>query len=365
MERWSGKVAIVTGASSGIGAAITRSLAEHNVKVAALARRLHKLQELADELPKYKIYPIQCDVTKEEEILRAFQWVEEKLGGADILVNNAGVSSTSTILDSPTTKYRLILDTNLVAPAICSREFCQSIKKRNSSGHILNINRLAYVSDPGTSTSPPLCGLGLIRLEWLDSRGIAGRYAEAIQMPFGMYGPSKYGLSALAAELRHEIILAKLNIRVTNISPGAVLTDMIKGIFEKCNDVVHNSAMLYSEDIAELVIYALEIPERAEEDCLRSSEEYVRITSNRTFCAGGMDGTGPCNGDSGGSFILYDTKTKRFYLRGVVSLSLIDQTSRSCDLKQLVVYVDAAKYLDWILATVLAETKDLSALSSK
>ncbi|XP_015432613.1 PREDICTED: farnesol dehydrogenase-like [Dufourea novaeangliae] len=234
MERWSGKVAIVTGASSGIGAAITRSLAEHNVKVAALARRLHKLQELADELPKYKIYPIQCDVTKEEEILRAFQWVEEKLGGADILVNNAGVSSTSTILDSPTTKYRLILDTNLVAPAICSREFCQSIKKRNSSGHILNIN------------------------------SIAGRYAEAIQMPFGMYGPSKYGLSALAAELRHEIILAKLNIRVTNISPGAVLTDMIKGIFEKCNDVVHNSAMLYSEDIAELVIYALEIPERAE-----------------------------------------------------------------------------------------------------
>ncbi|XP_015432526.1 PREDICTED: serine protease gd-like [Dufourea novaeangliae] len=103
----------------------------------------------------------------------------------------------------------------------------------------------------------------------------------------------------------------------------------------------------------------------SQEDCLRSSEEYVRITSNRTFCAGGMDGTGPCNGDSGGSFILYDTKTKRFYLRGVVSLSLIDQTSRSCDLKQLVVYVDAAKYLDWILATVLAETKDLSALSSK
>lgn len=98
MDRWAGKVALVTGASVGIGAAISRSLVDYNVKVVGLARRLDKLQELAAELGKDHFYPIECDVKKEEDILRAFKWAEEKLSGVDILVNNAGVSTKSSII---------------------------------------------------------------------------------------------------------------------------------------------------------------------------------------------------------------------------------------------------------------------------
>ncbi|KZC10583.1 Serine protease gd [Dufourea novaeangliae] len=84
------------------------------------------------------------------------------------------------------------------------------------------------------------------------------------------------------------------------------------------------------------------------ETCLRSQSKFVDITSSRTFCAGMRDGNGPCNGDSGSAFMLYDSETDRFYIRGVISLSLLDKSIMSCDLRQFVVYVDVAKYLDWI-----------------
>ncbi|XP_078043890.1 farnesol dehydrogenase-like [Augochlora pura] len=234
MEDWAGKVAIVTGASSGIGTAIAKSLAKHGVKVVGLARRKEKIQELANQLGKDKFYPLPCDVTKEDDILRAFRWTEEKFSGADILVNNAGMVSTLAIIDAPTLEYRNVIDTNLIAPAICSREFVRMNKKRKTRGHIFNIN------------------------------SILGHYAEAIQIPLGMYGASKYGITALTAELRHEIILAKLNIRVTSISPGAVHTDLIINAFQFDEQTAQKVAMLRDHDIADAVIYALGTPEGAE-----------------------------------------------------------------------------------------------------
>ncbi|XP_076671772.1 chymotrypsin-like elastase family member 2A isoform X2 [Andrena cerasifolii] len=86
----------------------------------------------------------------------------------------------------------------------------------------------------------------------------------------------------------------------------------------------------------------------SQEVCLRSNKDFVVATSSRTFCAGKRDGTGPCNGDSGSGFVMYDTNTTRYYLRGVVSRSLKNPSTLSCDLRNYVVYVDTAKYLDWI-----------------
>lgn len=94
MDRWAGKIALVTGASVGIGAQITKVLAEKGMKVIAVARRLEKLEELAASIKKeFKtdIYTMVCDVSKEEDILRVFKWANDKLGGVDVLVNNAGV----------------------------------------------------------------------------------------------------------------------------------------------------------------------------------------------------------------------------------------------------------------------------------
>ncbi|XP_078043901.1 farnesol dehydrogenase-like [Augochlora pura] len=229
MNRWAGKVAVVTGASAGIGDAISRALVKESVKVVGLARRQDKLQELTDALGKDKFFPVVCDVQKEEDIVKAFEWVDEKLGGADIVINNAGVADMTKIIDTPAENYRKVLDTNVIAPAICAREAVQSMKKRGVDGHIVNIS------------------------------SVAGHNAEIIKVPIGMYGASKYALTALATELRHEIAIEELNIKITNISPGAVMTDMIKNAC-KAVDVTINIPILRAADIADAVLYVLGTP---------------------------------------------------------------------------------------------------------
>ncbi|XP_033299862.1 farnesol dehydrogenase-like [Bombus bifarius] len=230
MNRWIGKVALVSGSSGGIGLAISKALATHGIKIVGLGRRIDKLQDATAEIGKDKFFPIECDATNEQDILKVFKWIDEKFGRLDILVNNAGVLSPTPIIDSKTEEYRRVIDTNLIAPAIFAREAVKAMKKCNACGHIINIS------------------------------SIAGLHLEAIAVPIGMYGPSKYGLRALGIELRHEIIAAKLNVKITNISPGAVMTDMIKSV----QDVVSNNFILKAEDIAEAVIYALGTPETVE-----------------------------------------------------------------------------------------------------
>lgn len=99
MNRWAGKVAVVTGASSGIGEAISITLVENGLKVVGLARRIDKLQQIGERLASAKgsFHSVQCDVTKEEEILKAFKLAKD-LGGVDILINNAGVVYPETII---------------------------------------------------------------------------------------------------------------------------------------------------------------------------------------------------------------------------------------------------------------------------
>ncbi|XP_033299819.1 proclotting enzyme-like isoform X1 [Bombus bifarius] len=92
----------------------------------------------------------------------------------------------------------------------------------------------------------------------------------------------------------------------------------------------------------------IKVPIVAQEVCLWSNSNFVAFTSNRTFCAGQRNGSGPCNGDSGSGFVIYNSEMDRYLLRGVVSRSLLDSSTMSCDLSQFVVYVDIAQHLDWI-----------------
>ena len=230
MNRWNGKVAIVTGASSGIGEATAEALVKHGIKVVGLARRVDRLKDLATKLGKDKFYPIQCDLRKEDDILKALKWVEKELGGADILVNNAGVVIANPVIDSATEDYYKVIDTNLIAPTICAREIISSLKKRNKAGHVININ------------------------------SIAGHFAESLHMPLGMYAASKYGVTALGSELRHEIIAANLNVKVTSISPGVVETEMASNVLPPNSGI----PALKAEDIAAAIIYAVGTPEHVE-----------------------------------------------------------------------------------------------------
>lgn len=93
MERWNGRVAVVTGASSGIGAAVCTELVKCGMIVCGLARRKDKVEALRLSLfgAEGQLNAVECDITKEEEVKRAYQWIEKTLGGIDLLVNNAGV----------------------------------------------------------------------------------------------------------------------------------------------------------------------------------------------------------------------------------------------------------------------------------
>lgn len=107
MNRWIGKVAVVTGASSGIGEAIAMTLVKNGLKVVGLARRIDKLKKITEQIASAKgtFYPTQCDVTKEEEILKAFEFAKS-LGGVDILINNAGIAFPEPIIGKQIEKYK-------------------------------------------------------------------------------------------------------------------------------------------------------------------------------------------------------------------------------------------------------------------
>ena len=93
MEKWQGKIAVVTGASAGIGAAIVRDLAKAGINVIALARRIEKLEALKDELKGApgKVTALRCDVSNKASVEATFKTIEERFGVVNILINNAGV----------------------------------------------------------------------------------------------------------------------------------------------------------------------------------------------------------------------------------------------------------------------------------
>ncbi|XP_039315591.1 serine protease gd isoform X2 [Solenopsis invicta] len=93
------------------------------------------------------------------------------------------------------------------------------------------------------------------------------------------------------------------------------------------------------------------VPIVKQETCLRSDTTFASLTSERTFCAGWLNETGPCNGDSGSGLAIYDDTSRRFLLRGIVSRSMLN-TARLCDFTKYFVSVDVAKYISWILVQI-------------
>uniref|UniRef100_H2YGC9 Dehydrogenase/reductase SDR family member 11 n=1 Tax=Ciona savignyi TaxID=51511 RepID=H2YGC9_CIOSA len=236
MERWSGKVAVVTGASSGIGEAIVKKLVGHGMKVVGCARNEEKLKKFASEINgkgKGEMHPFKCDVKSEENILKMFQFVKEKFGSIHVLVNNAGLAHfAASLLAGKTELWKDMLDVNVLALSICTREAIQLMKASNvDNGHIFNIS------------------------------SVAGHVISSMA-PF--YSCTKFAVKALTEGLRQELRAVESHIRVTSISPGAVLTDFgfraVPGLREKNVDLGSIMEMLKSDDIADTVVFALQAP---------------------------------------------------------------------------------------------------------
>ncbi|XP_049841156.1 dehydrogenase/reductase SDR family member 11-like [Schistocerca gregaria] len=186
--RWAGRLAVVTGANSGIGVAIARQLLQIGMLVVAIDVEVYSVQELALKEPR--LYSVVCDVSAEEDVLSTFRYVEETLGGVDVLVYNAGVTGFSSLLDGSPAEWRRLLDVNVVALCLCTREAVASMRRRHlADGQVVLVSSQAAHQVPGRA-------------------------------PLHFYSATKHAVKALADGFRIE--LADSGIRLTTVSPGEV-----------------------------------------------------------------------------------------------------------------------------------------------
>ncbi|XP_053698544.1 farnesol dehydrogenase [Sabethes cyaneus] len=200
MEKWNGKVALVTGASSGIGRDVALALADAGMLVVGIARRVELIEMLANKITgSGKVFARKCDVSHESELLETFEWIRKTLGGVDVLICNAGVFRCNFVTQSDTSDFRDTFNVNVVGTCVCIREAVKNMKERAVPGHIFIVN------------------------------SILGKRIPDVTVPmFGTYPASKFALTGLAEVVRKELIYFKLPIRLTSIHPGMVQTDIIK-----------------------------------------------------------------------------------------------------------------------------------------
>ncbi|KAH0545644.1 hypothetical protein KQX54_001986 [Cotesia glomerata] len=231
MDRWTGKFAIVTGASSGIGRSITKELVSAGVNVLGLARRENRLQELSENLKSSKgaFHYLKCDLCNEEDILKAFEYVENNFQRLDILINNAGIMLGGSLAETTTEDYRTLLDLNVLAPALCIREALKLMRKHKNEAHIININ------------------------------SVFGLNTRAADLPINLYPASKYALHAMTETLKKEVRDNNDNIRVTGIYPSATNTELFD-LSEKLHHVLNVIPALESKDVTDCIMFALSVP---------------------------------------------------------------------------------------------------------
>jgi NADP-dependent 3-hydroxy acid dehydrogenase YdfG len=232
-DRLAGKVALVTGASSGIGAAIARRLAADSARIAICARRGDRLQELADSLRAdgADVLIQSADLRQEADILAVFGAIRQKWGGVDILINNAGLGKKSPLMTGDTEAWREMLEVNVLALCICTREAIQDMQSRGDRGHIVHISSLSGHRVPSIS---------------------------------GLYSGTKFAVRSLTEGLRQELRSAGSKIRVSSISPGYVQTEFAEKYHqstEKAAETYDRFPVLQPTDIAEAVYYILSQPE--------------------------------------------------------------------------------------------------------
>lgn len=225
------KVAIITGASSGIGFATALALSKAGAKVAIGARRTNMLSELEKKIKENggEVYSQKLDVTKKNECDSFVDNVLKKWGTVDILVNNAGLMPLSFFKNLKTDEWDQMIDVNIKGVLYCTGAVITHMLEKKS-GHIINIS------------------------------SVAGR----IVFPAGsVYCATKHAITAFSEGLRQELSVRK-NIRVTCIEPGVVATELTNTITdESLQGFVENTKKMESlqaEDIANAIVYAVESP---------------------------------------------------------------------------------------------------------
>ena len=226
-----GTVALVTGASSGIGEATARALAERGAKVAVAARRKDRLDALAREIGGLAI---EADVTGREQATAAVETTVSELGRLDILINNAGVMLLGTIADAPVEEWDRMFD--------------------------LNVKGLMYVAHAAlphlikAADSDPRRVADLVNVS-----SVAGR---RVGVGGGVYQATKHAVGVFSEALRQEV--TERHVRVALMEPGAVATELTHHMRPEIRDALSSAALgneiLQSEDIADAIAYMVTRP---------------------------------------------------------------------------------------------------------
>ena len=199
----SGKVALVTGASSGLGRDAALAYAEYGAKVALLARRLEKLEEVSAEIKKRgsQALPVACDVTDEDQIWIAVQKAVDKFGKIDILLNNAGTAVRGAVHEMELDDWNRVLDTNLSSLFLVSKYVLPHMIKQKY-GKVVNIASInAIIAD------------------------------KAPELARHAYNATKAGVRGLTMGMA--ATYGVHNITVNSIGPGLFMSEMTeKGLFK-------------------------------------------------------------------------------------------------------------------------------------
>jgi NADP-dependent 3-hydroxy acid dehydrogenase YdfG len=231
-----GTVALVTGASSGIGEATARSLAAQGAKVAVAARRLERLERLAAEIggQGHTALAIQSDITDQDQAIAAVDRTVEELGRLDIVVNNAGVMLLGPIENAPTEEWDRMIDLNL--------------KGLINTTHAAVPHLLAAAEDSERGCA-----------DVVNISSVAGRVARAGS---GVYNLTKHGVGAFSESFRQEF--ASRKVRSTLIEPGAVATELTDHLRDEVKEQVRGRfadiQTLEATDIADAIAYAVTRP---------------------------------------------------------------------------------------------------------
>src|SRR6185369_13417632 len=188
-----GKSVVVTGASSGIGAAVTRALAAEGARLTIGARRVERLEALAEEIGVDRVTVVKTDMRVEEDVVRLIAAARDRFGGVDALVNNAGLGRRAQVSSAPTALWREMLETNVLGLLIATREAVQDMERRKVAGHVVQVSSMAGHRVPGSDS--------------------------------GVYAGTKFAVRAITEGLRQELRARKSPIRVSSVSPGYVDTD--------------------------------------------------------------------------------------------------------------------------------------------
>ena len=225
-----GKVAAITGASSGIGEAAAVALAQAGARVSLGARRKDRLDALSEQLGDQAI-AIETDISDEAQARNFIQQTKSELGSVDILVNNAGVMLLGLLLMQDGDDWRRMIEVNALGLVYCSQEALK-VMNEQGGGHIVNVS------------------------------STAGRHAYAGS---AVYNMTKWGVTGFSEALRQEAL--HVNVRVTCVEPGYVDTElqghntnpMVVEAAEKMKEQI--GKVLEAEDIAQAILYAVSQPE--------------------------------------------------------------------------------------------------------